>query len=595
MMDAETKVWIRNSSDEKAAAACCRFDTNRGQKVCDWIESNCHLYEGSRQLMKLIPWQRDAIMRMFGWIRWEKKLPSGGEPRWIRRFTRASIWVPKKNGKSPFLAALALYLTCGDGESGNHFFFAAADGKQAGIAAKHAIEMVKSSPLLSDPDVCEINLTERKVTHLPSGSDMRPISSGDNRSARGQQGLNGSVGVDETHVVTSSFISESSIDQAGAARDEPFHIEVSTAGKDPDGYGKSQYDYGKQVENGDVTDQSLFFLCFEAPQNISDEEFHKDPVRYGKMANPSWGRTIQEHEYLAHYNRARRSLADFADFRTFRTNQWQYAASPWLHREDWLACRREFVAEMLRGCKCTAGLDLAYTRDTSAWVLCFAFDDRPEWFTEPMLTSVIVRPDLADAKIDRWYAFLFWFFMPERGVERLAVHVPQVREWVSEGLIVVTPGDATDYSFIETTATECAEQFSIDRLIYDDKFAEDITNRISTRTGIGRQKFAQTISEFNEPTQDFERLVITQHIAHNGNAFAAWQVGHCNVKTDANGNKRPVKPELASHKKIDGVVAAIQSFAGARLSENDGWDWYRATAGYKAVQSSGTNGKHVEA
>ena len=100
-MDADTRAWTRNRSNELAVAGGCRFDVQRGQDVCDWIEANCHLYKGSKELMRLTAWQREATMRIFGWIRWEKNLPSGGKPRWIRRFTRVSIWVPKKNGALP--------------------------------------------------------------------------------------------------------------------------------------------------------------------------------------------------------------------------------------------------------------------------------------------------------------------------------------------------------------------------------------------------------------------------------------------------------------------------------------------------------------
>ena len=92
-MNATTRAWIRNASDEKAAANGCVFDLKRGEQVCNWIEQFLWLYEGTRQRMVLGDWQREATMRMFGWVRKSDRLK-----RWIRRFTRASIWIPKKNG-----------------------------------------------------------------------------------------------------------------------------------------------------------------------------------------------------------------------------------------------------------------------------------------------------------------------------------------------------------------------------------------------------------------------------------------------------------------------------------------------------------------
>src|SRR5436190_1502864 len=52
----DTKNWIFNAADEMAAQAGMIFDGQRGQFTCDWIESNCYLWqgEGGGQPMKLI-------------------------------------------------------------------------------------------------------------------------------------------------------------------------------------------------------------------------------------------------------------------------------------------------------------------------------------------------------------------------------------------------------------------------------------------------------------------------------------------------------------------------------------------------------------
>jgi len=551
-MDEVTKQWVRNRSDEIAVANGCRFDVERGQEVCDWIERYCNLYEGQRGPMVLGDWQREATMRIFGWVKWSARLG-----RWVRRFTRATIFIPKKNGKTPTAAAWALYLLAGDGEPGQHVFFAAADGSQARIAAKHALEMVRASPELDEEQGGEIgiNLTEMKLMHRRSLSDAKPISSGDNRAAKAKQGLNGCVIIDETHVVTRSFISESSLDKAGVSRDEPLHIEVSTAGKDPDGYGRKQYEYGKQVESGEKEDQAFFFLCYEAPQQLRDEDLAADPLKFGAMANPTWSRIIQPEEFLADYNRSKQSLADLADFKTFRLNIWQQTLSPWIRSEDWDLCRTEFSVEDMQGASCCAGLDLAITRDMSS--LAFVF---------PM--------------VEERFRVLVYCFMPERAVQKLAIKVPSVLDWVSRGFIIVTPGETTDYRFIRRKYAELAGTFRITQLIFDEHFAEQLTVEMEEDTGVERLKFPQTIVRFNEPTQNFERAVLDRKLEHNGNPVLTWQMGHVNIKTDLNANKRPVKPENADHKKIDAVVASLMAFAGARQTDGDE-DWYKNRGGLR--------------
>lgn len=546
-MDEVTKRWIRNRSDELAVANGCRFDEARGKHVVAWVQKYCRLYEGSRGPMILKDWQYEATMRLFGWVKWSKRLN-----RWVRRFTRALVLIAKKNGKSPTAAAWALYLLAGDGEPGQHVFFAAADGSQARIMAKHAVEMVRASPALDETQGGEIgiNLAEMKLMHRPSLSDAKPISSGDNRAAKAKQGLNGSVVIDEIHVVTREFISESAIDKAGASRDEPLHIEVSTAGKDPDGYGYQQYEYGKQVEAGEVDDQGFLFLCYEAPQDLTDEALHADPVKYGRMANPTWGRIIQEEEFLADYNRSRRSLVDLADFKTFRLNIWQKSSAPWIRAEDWRQCEVEFDESELYGRDCFAGLDLGITRDMSALVFVFPWDDD-------------------------CFRVLPFAYMPEKALENMALKVPQLFQWQRSGFLIATPGDTTDYRYLLDTFEEKAEKFRVIELIYDERFAEQITQEMSERTGVPRLKFAQGPGKFNEPTQNFERAVLQRKIQHNGNPLLSWQIGHTNVITDRRGNMMPVKPPRSDHKKIDAVMASIMAFAGARLQENDA-NWYGA-------------------
>src|SRR5262245_48434864 len=99
-MDKLTREWIRNAADEKAVAAGCRFDLERAELVVRWIEQYCRLYEGCPGTpLKLGDWQLDATMRLFGWVvyseHWKQR---------VRRFREASIFIAKKNGKSPTLA-----------------------------------------------------------------------------------------------------------------------------------------------------------------------------------------------------------------------------------------------------------------------------------------------------------------------------------------------------------------------------------------------------------------------------------------------------------------------------------------------------------
>jgi len=119
--------------------------------------------------------------------------------------------------------------------------------------------------------------------------------------------------VDEIHVVDDGFMQRTK--RMGISRSEPIIAQFSTAGMNPEGYGKSQWDYARDVQNGVVEDHQYFAAIYEAPQDLSDEDLQADPVKYARMANPAWGHTVDEAEYLADYQESSRTVADLASFK----------------------------------------------------------------------------------------------------------------------------------------------------------------------------------------------------------------------------------------------------------------------------------------
>jgi len=543
-MDSLTKRWIRNESDERAAAAGYRFDERRGQFVVDWMAEYLRLYEGewAGQPFECRDWQYGATMRMFGWVK--------DSERWgreIRRFRKASIWVAKKNKKSPTLAAWGLYLLAGDGEAGQKVFVAAKDGQQAReIATKHAVEMMLQSPGLQAE--CTLNKNSMQITHEASRSFLRPLSSANTRHKEAKEGINGSVLIDETHVVDRDYVNR--ISRAGISRSEPLHIEVSTAGNNPDSYGKERYDYAKRMLSGEQIDHQLFALIHEAPQDLTDADLDADPIKYGKMANPAWGHTVGEEEYLGDFNESKVSISTLADFKMYRLNIWQRATNPWLRQDDWAKCRQEFTETELYGRPCGGGLDLSKTEDMTSFSLVFPEEE-------------------ADGEEDKPVKILWWFWLPQAAIDRHE-HEVAYTQWAADGWLRVIPGDVVDYSFIERDLVEILERFDVRCLGYDEKYAHELTQRLEGQHGYRGELYAfpQTIMGFAGPTALFERLVIAGKLGHRGNPIATWQAGHVQVWTDANQNMRPVKPPHGDIKKIDGLVAGIMALdASGRLPE----------------------------
>ena len=535
-IDHETKNWIRNRSDELATENGCRFDGERGQFVIDWAKKYLRLYEGEYAGQPLIPQdaQIEVTMRLFGWVKWSDRWQ-----REIRRFRQASIWKPKKNKKSPDLAWYGLYLLCGDGEQGQKVYLGAKDGQQSReIAGKHAIEMCQASDELMSE--CSVNKSLMQITHEPSRSILKPISSSDARSQKSKEGLNGCVLIDETHVVDEDFMRR--VSRAGISRSEPMQIELSTAGGDPHSYGRKRYEYGKNVEAGTFVDEQLFFVSYEAPQDVTDEQIAEDPVKYGRMANPAWGHTVGEEEYLADFNRSKHSIVDFADFKMYRLNIWQASANPWLSSSDWILCKREYTPEDLQGSACIAGLDLSKTKDMSSLVLVF--------------------PD----EVSECYRQLAWFWLPQEEAERKN-HLAPYLTWAHDGWLELTPDPVIDYRYILRKVLELCEKYMIQEIVYDPTFANELTSEVEEQAGITRVEFPQTGMRFAPATAEYESLVISGKLHHNGNPILTWQAGHVMVKTDFKGYKRPVKPKADDYRKIDGIVAGVMALDRAIVIE----------------------------
>jgi phage terminase large subunit-like protein len=529
--------WIRNAADEKAADAGYFMDEARGEHICNFIESNLCLYEGdyAGKPVRLMDWQIDLFYRLFGWV-----TESEFYGREIRRFRIASCWLPKKNGKSPMGAFVGLYLLAADGEPGNHVYSCARDSKQAGIVHKNARMMVEQSPALNQ--LCMINNSTGVISYEPTHSNYQIVAGSNYQSL---EGLNGSCVVDEVHVLDPR--TANAIEHAGISRSEWLRFEISTAGNNPIGYGRRQWEYGEKVNSGAIDDHEFFFLKYGADPKLTDDELQHPDV--WKAANPSMGTIISQDEFTKSMQRARRSLSDWQNFKMYRLNIWGTSESPWLRIEDWNKCAVETEPEDLAGMECIAGIDLSRTRDMTAVVLVFTHGDE--------------------------FTLLPYFFYPEEAAKNNS-HIAPYLQWANDGWLELIPGAVIDYAYIENRIAELAEIYIITEIVYDRMYAEDLTTRIENQLGCLRTNFPQTIMHYAGPTAEFERLVIAKKLRHLNNPILNWQAASVTIKTDANNNKRPVKPGSESQRKIDGIVAAIMGIgrATAEAEPAETYDYY---------------------
>lgn len=549
----ETRKWVRNASDERAAQEGYRYSERRGQFTVDWVTGNCILYEGDKagQKMDIEDWQYEYFMQVFGWLMY-----SDHWGRWIRRFNEASVWIAKKNMKSPTLAATGMYLLCGDGEMGQKCYSLARDSNQAMIAHQHAIEMVLASKQAGEPlgQECSYNKTTGAIRHAPTRSVYKPVA-GEN--VRSTEGFNGSTLVDETHVVDRKLIRR--VKRAKISRSEPIHLEMSTAGDDPDGYGFSRFEQGLRHEAAE-TDRDynprFYFLNYSIPQDTKLEDLYEKDivVKLGHHANPTMDRGIVYDEFLSDWQSSVGSVTELRDFAMYRLNLWLKSSESWVALRDWLDCERKYTLTQLMPYPCVAGLDLSKTLDMTALVLMFAVPD-------PIIG---IRPHI-------WP----WFWIPEPTARKYQNRV-DLWKWEKKQLTIIKNSKTIQYKLIADKLRWCEANLDFRGCGYDPYNGDKLMALLEDQEGWSEEMMvpiAQNMGMMAPATAEVERLILNGELCHNSNPVLNWQMSHCQVVEDKNGNKRPTKPTKDDYRKIDGCVALVMSqfmFDEQRLASPDG-------------------------
>ena len=142
-----------------------RYDVDAADYAVMFIESLCHTKgTWARKPFELIDWQEQIIRDIFGVLK----------PNGYRQFNTAYIEIPKKQGKSELAAAVALLLTCGDGEERAEVYGCAADRQQASIVFNVAADMVRMCPALSKR--VKILDSQKRLIYQPTGSIYQVLS-----------------------------------------------------------------------------------------------------------------------------------------------------------------------------------------------------------------------------------------------------------------------------------------------------------------------------------------------------------------------------------------------------------------------------------
>lgn len=469
----------------------------------------------------LQPWQRDQIIRpLFGWKRRDGS----------RRYRRAYIEIPRKQGKSTISSGVALLLLLGDGEPGAEIYSAAADRPQAAIVFEQAKQFVEGSPLLSR----ELRVYRNHIEAPKTNSVYRVLSA----DAFTKHGLNAhGIVFDELHAQPNRELWDVLTTSMGARR-QPLMLAITTAGYDRNSICWEQHEHARRVIADPAFDPEYFAYIAAA----DDADDWTSPATWRK-ANPSLNVTVTEDYLAAECARALASPAYQNTFRRLYLNQWTQQETRWIDMRAWDECGKTAIGD-LAGRTCYGGLDLASTTDIAALVLAFP----PTGDGEPM-------------------TLLPFFWIPQDAmIERERRDRVPYSTWMQQGLVEATPGNVIDYAYIRNRINELSGLYDLREVAYDPWNATQLSVEL-IGDGINMIEMRQGFASLSAPSKELMRLILSGNVAHGGNAVLRWMADNVTARQDPAGNVRPDKAKSTG--RIDGIVAAVMAIGRAMLADAD--------------------------
>lgn len=508
------------------------FDIEAGLRVVAFLEC-LKLYReqwAGKQLV-LEPWQVFIIVNLYGWKRKETKK---------RRFTKAFIFVARKNGKTTLLSGLPLWdiLTTRGGEA----YCAATKRDQAKIAYQNIKEFVRQNPGLtkrlrvynsSDRIVCDS--TASKIEALSADYDS-------------MDGLDPScVIIDECSAMKNYGIIK--VLQSGTySRPEPLLIQITSGGDNLSSVGRLEYERSVKVLEGSMEADDYFTMLY----CLDEKDDWRNEKVYAK-ANPNLGISVSLDALIKARDEALQQPSLEGEFRVKNLNQWVSPMTSWISARNWNKCvvngrDNKVTDEMLKPVVCCGAIDLSKRHD----------------FT--VFTKYFYLPSLS-----KYYA-KHRFYIPDAQVEDKMKHdSPMIRKWIEKGYITATPGEIIDYDFMFNDIRKDLEMYSIREIAFDPYNAATLMKEIGPLVDL--IEYPQNMKHMSPASKNWEAAIMSQQIIDD-NPVMKWMVSNCAIYTDANGNIKPRKDtrDNNSPKRIDGVVTSVMAHSRLKTLLDEGVD-----------------------
>lgn len=506
------------------------YDDKAADRVVKFF-SQLRFYDGewAGQRFILADWQEwDLIRVLFGW---RSRLDG------LRRFRRADIIVPKKQGKTPIAAGIGAYMMLADREPGARVLCGATSKTQAREVWDAAMKMILRSPELRG----QVVAFKQALFNPILGSSFVPIS----RSSEAADGPSVHCGImDEIHAHKDRALLDI-VDRALGARRQPLVLNISTLGVIGTSPVWDIVKFIKEVLERRKDNEKQF--CYFT--TVDDPEKWTDPVEWQK-ANPNLGISI----YPAGFADDIKNAVDMPSKQNLvkckNLNIPVTAESKWLNMEDWDLCGGTIEPETLKHKPCYGGLDLGISKDISALALAFRLG--------AVEINGQIRPLI-------WLLMRYW--VPAEGIltrwQEDGVDYPQ---WERAGWIKALPGRTTNNDIIRGDIIELGREYQIKRISADRAHAHELMTHLA-EDDFEIHDHLQTLRAMTFPVRSFEDLVLEHRLRHQDDPVLKWMAGNAVVIQGGDNMIKVVKDK--SPDRVDGITAAVMAIGQLLIAPAD--------------------------
>lgn len=511
-----------------------RFDPAAAERVCRFVELFPHVkgaWASRGETLVMQPWQVFLTICIFGW----KNKVDG-----FRRFRRALLVVPRKNGKSAWAAAIGLYMLAADGEHGAEIYSGATTEKQAWEVFRPARIMAQRQAAYRAHYGVTVNASNLHV--LSNESRFEPMIGNPGDGSSPHCAL-----IDEYHEhATDDMLA--TMQTGMGARDQPLILVITTAGSNIAGPCYAMVVEARRMLDGIVEDDELFALMYglDGPVGKPEDEDYTPgddwtSVDALRKANPNFGVSVGEKFLLSEQRQAINNARHVSRFKTKHLNEWVNAKEAYFNVQRWIeSAAPGLTIEDFAEQPCRVGLDLASKVDIAAMEIVFRLAD-----CDCAKAAELIKAGFQYARFGRYY-------LPAAAVEK--DENEHYQAWNREGLIVQSDGEMNDMQVIRDDILGIRDRHQLEEVAYDPDQARMMVSELQAE-GVACAEVTATMKNFSDPMKEMDGLIRGRAIAHNGDPIFTWMLS--NVVTKVNHKDQVYPRKERDENKIDGPVAHI--------------------------------------